>query len=435
MRDLDTAKHEKIEEYARQLLRLARDTITVKLRYFDAALAKLKLVSKPGMKGFATDAENFYYDPAYLLTVYLDEPHVAVRLYLHVLFHCVFFHQFHAEQMKEEYWDMAVDIAVENIILELDLPAAALTRDGEARNRLTRLRKLVPNLTAEHIYREFLVSNPSEEATQEYKRLFTVDAHALWYKKEGTKQQYEITQEQWKKISERMNAELKSFSSGKTGTESLEKNLDEANRKRYNYREILERFTVSGEEITVNDDEFDYVYYTYGLATYGNLPLIEPLEYKEVKKVREFVIAIDTSASCKGEIVKQFLTRTYEILKQSENFFHQINVHIIQCDAQVRADSKIVNEEDFNFFLANEKLTGFGTTDFRPVFSYVEELKQAGEFENLKGLIYFTDGYGIYPEVVPDYDVIFAFLEEDTNREPVPDWAIKVILEDELREY
>ena len=35
---------------------------------------------------------------------------------------------------------------------------------------------------------------------------------------------------------------------------------------------------------------------------YGNLPLIEPLEYRETKKVREFVIAIDTSASCRGPV-------------------------------------------------------------------------------------------------------------------------------------
>ena len=81
------------------------------------------------------------------------------------------------------------------------------------------------------------------------------------------------------------------------------------------------------------------------------------------------------------------------------------------------------------------KLTGYGATDFRPVFDHVEELKNRGEFENLKGLIYFTDGYGIYPERMPDYDVIFAFLNEDENRTPVPPWSLKVVLDaDELEE-
>ena len=61
----------------------------------------------------------------------------------------------------------------------------------------------------------------------------------------------------------------------------------------------------------------------------------------------------------------------------------------------------------------------------------MEVLREQREFENLKGLIYFTDGYGIYPEKMPDYQVIFAFLEEDENRAPVPPWSMKVILEEE----
>ena len=81
------------------------------------------------------------------------------------------------------------------------------------------------------------------------------------------------------------------------------------------------------------------------------------------------------------------------------------------------------------------KLTGFGATDFRPVFEYIESLREQKEFEDLKGLIYFTDGYGIYPERMPDYNVIFAFLDEDENRAPVPVWSMKVVLEsDELED-
>ena len=183
--------------------------------------------------------------------------------------------------------------------------------------------------------------------------------------------------------------------------------------------------------MTVNDDEFDYIYYTYGLEHYGNMPLIEPLEYREESKVREFVIALDTSASCRGPLVKAFLQKTYSLLKSSENFFQRINVHIIQCDSQVQSDTKITNDEDFEAFIRYGKLTGFGATDFQPVFEYVEQLKEQGEFENLKGLIYFTDGYGIYPQRMPDYQVIFAFLNEDENRGPVPPWSMKVVLEEE----
>ena len=72
------------------------------------------------------------------------------------------------------------------------------------------------------------------------------------------------------------------------------RNLKEALREKYDYGAFLKRFAVLGEEMHINDEEFDYVYYTYGLQLYGNLPLVEPLEYRENKRIREFVIAIDT---------------------------------------------------------------------------------------------------------------------------------------------
>jgi predicted metal-dependent peptidase len=421
---------DKIENMANEVLRLAKDTITVRFRFFDSAIARIKHEFKYGINGFISNGDIIYVDPVYLLKEYMEEQGIAVRMYLHVLLHLVFMHQFQYDKLNEKYWNMATDIAVENIILEMDFKPAALSRDMEERDRLMRLGKRVSKLTADMIYREFMIYSISNDTEKDYIRLFTMDFHDKW-KQTGDSQSSElvISEEEWRKITKRIQTELKSFSKGKGGSESLDKNIDEAVRERYNYREILERFTVMGEQLSINDDEFDYVYYTYGLRTYGNLPLVEPLEYKEEKKIKEFVIAIDTSASCKGDIVKQFVEKTYEILMDQENFFHKINIHIVQCDAQIQSDTKITNEDEFKDFIENGKITGFGSTDFRPVFDYVDDLKDKGEFENLKGLIYFTDGYGIYPEHMPDYDVIFAFLEEDENRAPVPGWAIKVVLD------
>ena len=76
-------------------------------------------------------------------------------------------------------------------------------------------------------------------------------------------------------------------------------------------------------------------------------------------------------------------------------------------------------------------LKGFGGTDFRPVFDHVERLRKAHEFTNLKGLIYFTDGLGTYPERKPDYDTAFVFLDEDYQNPQVPPWAIKLVLDGE----
>ncbi len=421
---------DKISSLAAWVMSLAHDDILMHLRFFDLALAKLKTKERKGIGCFALDGDTIEYDPVYVLKSYRDCPKAVTRAYLHMLLHCIFAHSYRYEKLDGENWDLAADIAVEKVILDMDLAGTSLETDPEARRKLQILQEDAGMLTAERIYRYFRLNPISTRERKEFIALFRRDDHALWKPAE----QLEMTMEQWKKISERVRADLKSFSKNKTGAEALEKNLTEATRERYDYSEILRRFTTIGEDIRVNEDEFDYVYYTYGLRTYGNLPLIEPLEYKEVNKVKEFVIAIDTSASCRGSVVRAFLQKTYDLLKGSENFFTKINVHIIQCDSEVQSDTKITNDDEFDTFMKYGKLQGFGSTDFRPVFDYVYELKARGEFEDLKGLIYFTDGYGIYPERMPDFDVIFAFLDEDENRAPVPPWSMKVILESNLLE-
>lgn len=422
----DTASGQ-VNALAGEVMQLARDQIIVNMRFLDVALSRLKQEPKLGFGGAAADRGRLCYDPVWLLKQYKKERDYPVRLYLHVLLHYVFYHSFAYGEKEQELWDLAADAAVENVILEMGLHMAVLETDAEARNKLHYLKEDVGVLTAERIYR-YLKNNPvSNRERVRWSRLFCRDVHVYWHEQE----ELSITEEQWKKVSERIKADLKSFSKDKNRSESLEKNLAEATKDRYNYAQILQKFTVMGEDIQVNDDEFDYIYYTYGLSEYGNMPLVEPLEYKDVKKVKEFVIALDTSASCRGETVKEFVRKTYSILKGTENFFQKINVHIIQCDNEVQSDTKITGAEDFDAFMKEGKLKGFGSTDFRPVFAYVEKLAAEGEFENLKGLIYFTDGYGIYPPQMPGYDTIFVFLDENNQRPELPPWAIGIVLQEE----
>jgi len=423
---METDKN-KISALAREVLSLARDELLVHLRFLDMALASLTWQEAYETGGVATDGTICYYDPVFLLKKYKEEPKWVARCYLHTLLHCVFAHGFQYDKLESADWDLAIDIAVENVIIEMKLPGVTLKTDEEAWDKLRVLKEDAGKLTAERLYRYFIHNPMTNVRREELQTFFVKDLHHRFRAME----KLQISLEQWKKITERVKADLKSFTKSRPGSKVLEENLEETTREKYDYGAILQKFAVRGEDITVNDEEFDYIYYNYGLEHYGNLPLIEPLEYKESNKVREFVIALDTSASCRGEIVRQFLRKTYSLLKSSENFFHKVNIHIIQCDNQVQNDTKVTNDEDFEKFMKYGKLNGFGATDFRPVFEHVEELKGRGEFENLKGLIYFTDGYGIYPERMPDYDVIFAFLEEDENRGEVPPWSLKVILEPE----
>ena len=443
---------EKRTKLAKDVLRLSRNQILVNLRFMDAALSRLEETEIEGIP-LATDGKYLVYDARHVLRCHKEDRARPVRDYLHAVMHCVFRHNFVHTLTDRASWDLACDIAVEHSITQLGLRAAQSAREQRQAQAIQKLQKDVGMLTAEKVYRYLLDKNLHPIRLTELQELFSADDHRLWYMGEDEKAALGLgaggsgdgeseneggsvtvygSEEDWKDVAERMQMDMETFSKnqGKDPGAMLQ-NLREVNRERYDYAAFLKKFAVRGEAMKVNDDEFDYIFYTYGLQLYENMPLIEPLEYKEVKRIREFVIAIDTSGSVAGETVQRFVQKTYNILKSTESFFSKINLHIIQCDAVVQEDAKITNQEEFDAYLKTMRIRGLGGTDFRPVFTYVDKLIESKAFWNLKGLIYFTDGFGTFPEKPPAYDAAFVFLQEEINNPDVPPWAIKLVLKKE----
>ena len=77
--------------------------------------------------------------------------------------------------------------------------------------------------------------------------------------------------------------------------------------------------------------------------------------------------------------------------------------------------------------MADVTIQGGGGTDFRPAFAYIDGLIQQGEFQNLKGMVYLTDGIGQYPAAPPAYDVAFAMLDDQAEEAKVPSWRSGLI--------
>ena len=464
-------RQQRAEELAIQILKYARNELLVAFRFLDLALCKPEL--KAGdIETLGIDGKYLRFNPNYIFALYKQGGGELNHSYLHSIFHCVFSHPFVNPSINHDLWDLSCDIAVEGILNELNMKQLETLTGSAMAEELAALEQ-GGKLTAERLYKRFTDEPPSPGEYQRLHDLFCRDEHGLWYEPptlqanafladaepggdsedgdledgEGASSgsmTTEITmsgaaggaadgglQGEWQAISQRIQVDLETASQLSWGDRAanLLQNVQEVNREKYDYSDFLRKFSVLGEDMQINDDEFDYIFYTYGLQLYENIPLIEPLEYKEVRKIKDFVIAIDTSVSVRGELVQTFLTKTYNILAQQESFFSKINVHIIQCDTIIQEDHKITSWEEFQEHLKTMHLKGFGGTDFRPVFRYVDELRKKGEFDNLKGLIYFTDGYGDFPEKKPEYDAAFVFIDDEYGQPEVPVWAIKLVLQ------
>ena len=447
-----------IRKAARDILTLARSLLIVRLRFLDIAIGRLELIPAGG-RTFATDGSRIFYGPEHVIRSYKSEREKPARDYLHMVLHCIFSHMFVGSLEDSDMWDLACDIAVESTINDLDLDVTDSSVKAAQNAEALRLRDEVKALTAEKLYHYFLETGMSDTETGRLRELFAADDHSGWHgpaarkgsdssNSDGSSEKNapagqenetftiemplpEIAEE-WKEIAEKVQDALETFFR-EQGDEKggMIQNLKAVNREKYDYSSFLRKFSVLGETLGVNDDEFDYVFYTYGLRLYENMPLVEPLEYKESRRIREFVIAIDTSASTSGELVQKFLQKTYNILKSTESYFSHVNIHIIQCDADIQEHVKITSEEEFDRYISSMDILGLGGTDFRPVFELVDGLIEAGEFSDLRGLIYFTDGYGTFPARKPDYETAFVFLEDDYKDPDVPPWAIKAVLQDD----
>ena len=455
-KDNFVAENEKYNAYALKILKADREKLMVSLPFFARALYALQPcfdVHGDG-SGIGTDGEKYFGDSRQMVDNFLSPDVDTAFAYLHSVLHCVYLHVFFAASHENDLiWDLAADISIFDICRSI-----GMANDAAATVEWQKLCDDKVPLNAQGLYRYFrkkLSDGSLDEADiQRLRAIFKVDDHDFWRTKQNpadneakpptadndtsaAPQNAAAPTElitKWSDIADHAEVGLQiEMEAKKTRGEEaghLLETLNNIKRDELDYTKFLRKFAVLEEKLRIDMDAFDYNYYTYGLELYHDMPLIEPLEYKEEYSIRDFVIAIDTSGSCDLELIRKFLEKTYGILTETAVFDRKINVHIIQCDADIQEDKEIHNEKELHEYIQNLEVKGRGGTDFRPVFARIADIRAQGGLSHIRGLIYFTDGYGIFPQKPPDYKTAFAFAEAD-EKVTVPPWAMQVYIEEE----
>ena len=440
---------EELTSYGERILEHVRTELFLSMRFMGEALSALHFVMDLRTHTVGCDAVNIRFNPLYLRQAFLDDPRSLNRTYLHMVLHCLFRHPFSARLYSARLFDLCADIAVESIIDTMHYPAIDRVVSDFREHWYRNLTDAVQVLTAEKLYAHFTRHPLSIDELEQLEAVFHADDHVFWLRDAEDADAQDEAQdssdvpplpealslrhsdaEGWEKIATKLQAELNTFGrEAAEDTGALSKLMRFTYESKTDYREFLKRFTVLREEAGIDLDSFDYGFYNYGMELYGNMPLIEENEFREASKIEQLVIAIDTSASCDAVLVQQFLNETAAMLLQKERFFQKVEIHLIECDERVHEDVLITDVEQMKAYAEGFTVSGGYGTDFRPVFQYVEDLRRQGALKRLKGLVYFTDGFGTYPARPTTYDTAFLFKkDEPMNDAAVPDWAMKIYI-------
>lgn len=443
-------------ELCGRIWKLTVKKLRMKLPGLSEALSILRFECDEKIRGLAGDGFQVFYRSGELFPAYVDSPELVARNLLHLIIHNLYLHPLLSAGKDERLWNLACDMTAERLLDGWKI--RGLSRPGNEYRALLLKEQQLPEQwqSAGVLYQILSKKSRDPGALEKLEEEFRIDDHRLWRQYRRTERPEdqpegegcEGTAESRRRIS-RSGQFLRTWNRirrewsprmddrrQKAGT-SAGRGVQEVilrKRKEYDYRHFLEDFMVCQEEVELDLDSFDFLPYWYSRTHYQGIILLEPLEYREVHKLDEMVIAIDTSGSCSGHVVRRFLEETYQILTARGNFFRKMKVHILQCDSMIQEHVVIRSREEFLDYMDQVTVKGLGGTDFRPVFRLVDRLIEEKEIHNLKGLLYFTDGDGIYPKDKPSYETAFIFLNREYEKHEVPEWGLRLNLGLKLEE-
>jgi predicted metal-dependent peptidase len=120
------------------------------------------------------------------------------------------------------------------------------------------------------------------------------------------------------------------------------------------------------------------------------------------------VLAVDTSGSISDKTVDMFMAEALGIIEDVQPRV----LYIMWCDAKVHRVDECEDYADI-LHVRGKGAVGRGGTDFRPVFDEIREMGIKPD-----ALVYLTDGYGDFPQVEPDYPVLWGDITKDPKHYP-----------------
>ena len=335
--------------------------------FFGALMLFASIVKSESIETAATDGKDIFFNEKFLKSLNSSEQNA---LMLHEVLHMALLHVTRRQSRDPHIWNIAADIVVNDLILRntsFKLPKGAI------------IDKQYSDKSVEYIYECLLknnnyknkqyqlgisdLKNPSEDSqANQLTEVDRLEIESYWRDKiqvlKNTISDRETANGQGN-IPAGMSKEIEVF---------LEPEVD--------WRHALWKYV---GKTPVDFDDLDRRFLYRGLYLEGLLT--EALQVS---------VCIDTSGSVSNKLLDQFLGELKGILNAYPH---------VKCDLFF-ADTQIDGPHEIQSIAEMPPVSGFGGTSFVPFFNYLET-----NDNNLMGAnkvnIYFTDGYGDFPNKDP----------------------------------
>lgn len=347
----------------------------------------------------STDGKRVFFNPHFLNDLTEDE---RMTILAHEIWHCGLSHfmREHGRIEDHEMWNHAIDHEVNSLLQDdgFKIPAGAILYKKYKGESAETVFELIKNGQIE-MRGECLDDHgssvpgddhqPGNDGTDGWSTVER-DSEGNITAKVDSDFRPKRSDDVWKDWKNKMMAAAQQCNNCGTDLSNYQKHLDDLFSSKMHWKEILRQFLTP---------MFN--------STRRWLPPNRRHVYKKVylpsiqkEKQLNIVIAIDTSGSTTGDIVKTFVSEVYAIL----NSFGGYQLRLIQCDMHIQED--VIYDMDKPFIPDDFKLKGGGGTDFYPVFDLVDQSEEQPEV-----VLYLTDGYGQAPKKEPHYPVIWGVIE------------------------
>ena len=151
---------------AKDIFELVRSRLFIDFRFMSSAIGRLDILNDDMVRTVSTEGNRLYYNARYVIKTYEAEAEALNRTYMHSVLHCVFRHPFVSGSINRRLWDISCDIAVENIINEMNHKDLSCAGEQHEERFIERLKEQIKSLTAERIYK-YLSESAIEDAELE----------------------------------------------------------------------------------------------------------------------------------------------------------------------------------------------------------------------------------------------------------------------------